>query len=158
MELSGWVSNVIAFLAFIASGYAIWTTRNFNNRQLALIESQEKLNQRHLKIGETEDVEAQKADVSASLVTLGTRIHRLKIFNRGKATARNVRIVFPDGYELVPQSEITEKLPLETLEQHSSVDLLAYVHSQTPRKQRIILHWADDYKETNEKPIDLVVS
>ena len=61
--------------------------------------------------------------------------YRVKVFNKGKAVARNVTIEFPEGNNMVPASEITDKFPMEMLEQHQSVDLIAAVSMDTPRKQ-----------------------
>lgn len=145
------VSDIVAVVALLVSGYAIWTTQKFNRRQLSLIESQEELNKRLLAQGESEALDARKADVGAKYVKLGSSRYKLKVFNKGKATARNVRIEFPDGDSPVPQSELRDKFPMEILEQHGSVDLIAAVHMQTPPKQTAILRWADDYSDSNEK-------
>jgi hypothetical protein len=151
------VSDVVAIIALALSGYALWTTSNFNNRQLKLIESQEKLNARLLAEGETEALEKSKADVGASLVKLGSSKHRVKVFNKGKAPARNVRIEFPDGNNMVPGSEISDKFPMEVLEQHQAVELMAAVHMQTPRKQTVILRWEDEHSDANEKVVYLTL-
>ena len=89
--------------------------------------------------------------MGASLVGLGSNRHRVKVFNKGKAPARNVRIEFPDGNDIVPVSEIADKFPMESLEQHQAVDLIAAIHMGTPRKQRVILRWVDDHSDANEK-------
>ncbi len=151
------VSDVVAIIALALSGYALWTTSNFNKRQLSLIDSQEKLNARLLAQGETESLEGRKADVGASFVKLGTSKHRIKVFNKGKAAARNVRIEFPGGNEMVPGSEIRDKFPMEILEQHQAVELIAAVHMGTPRKQTVILRWEDEHSEANEKTVYLTL-
>jgi len=145
------LSDVVAILAFLLSGYAIWTTTRFNKRQLSLIESQEKLNRRLLAQGDNEDQEARKADVGAKYVKLGSKTYKLRVFNKGKAAARNVTIEFPDGDSPVPQSELADKFPMEVLEQHDSIDLIAAVHMQTPPKLTANLRWADDHSSINEK-------
>lgn len=151
------VSDVIAVIALLVSVYAIWTTSRFNKRQLSLIESQEQLNQRLLAQGESEALESLKADVGARLVKLGSSKYQLKVFNKGKATARHIEIEFPHGNELVPDNELNHKFPMEILEQHQSVDLIAAVHLGTPPKQTAILRWVDEHSETNEKTVYLTL-
>lgn len=151
------LGDVAAVIALLLSGYAIWTTRNFNKRQLSLIESQEELNKRLLAQGDTEALESRKADVGASYVKLGSNKYRLKVFNKGKAPARNVRIEFPDGDTPVPKSEIADKFPMEVLEQHQSVDLIAAVSMGTPSKQTAIVRWLDDHSDSNEKTVYLTL-
>lgn len=149
------LSNFIAILALALSGYAIWTTSRFNKRQVSMIETQERLNKRLLEQGESEVLESRKADVGASLVKFASNNYRVKVFNKGKAPARNVTIEFPEGNEMVIDSELRDKFPMEILEQHQSVDLIAAIHMGTPRKQAALLKWADDYSGANEKTVYL---
>jgi hypothetical protein len=65
--------------------------------------------------------------------------------------ARNVRIEFPEGNDLVPLSDIDNKFPLESLDTFQSVELVAAVHMGTKRKQIVRLIWSDDSAEYNEK-------
>lgn len=143
--------DVISGLALLLSAYATWITLQFNKRQQQLIESQEGLNLLALAKGQSDATAEKKADLGASFITLGRSNHRLKIWNKGKGTARQVRIEFPDGNEIVIQSEIDDKLPLETLETHQAVELIAAVAMGTRRKHAIRLIWADDFQERNEK-------
>lgn len=88
---------------------------------------------------------------------LGSSKYRLKVFNKGQAPAHNVIIEFPDGNDVVPTSEIREPFPMEILEQHQSVDLIAAVHMGRALKQTVVLKWSDDSSETNEKTVYLTV-
>jgi len=157
VDLTVTLSDVVAIMALAFSGYAIWITSKFNKRQLSLIDSQEQLNKRLLERGDSEAIEARKADVGASLVKLGSSRYRLKVFNKGKAVARDVRIEFPNGNDIVPDAEIADKFPMEIMEQHQSVDLIAAVHLMTPRKHTVTLRWADDYSDSNEKTVFLTL-
>jgi hypothetical protein len=145
--------DVVAGLALILSAYAIWTTSRFNKRQISLIESQQRLNELLLQKGESEVLDARKADLGASFIKLGSSNYRLKIWNKGKASARDVRIDFPDGNDVVPDSEIEGKFPLESLEQYQSVELIAAVSMDTKSKHAIRLAWSDDCSEKNEKTV-----
>ena len=44
------------------------------------------------------------------------------------ATVRNVRIEFPEGNDVVSDLEVFNKLPMESLERHQPVELIAAVH------------------------------
>ncbi|WP_320151053.1 hypothetical protein [uncultured Tolumonas sp.] len=145
----------IALLALFLSGYATWKTVQFNKRQDGLVETQKELN-KLLLVKETEEIlDDKKADLGASIVKLGNNKYRLKIWNKGSAVARNVEVDFPNGNELVSESELNDKFPYECLEKHAAVELIAYVHSQTARKQTLRLRWSDEYKNKNEKLIYL---
>lgn len=155
MNISISVGDIVAVLAFLLSGYAIWTTSSFNKRQLSLIDTQEKLNKRLLEQGESETLQARKADVGASVVKLGNRSYRVRVFNKGKSAARNVQIEFPNGNNMIPVTELRHKFPMEVLEQHQSVDLIAAIHNQTPPKQEVVLKWDDDHANENQKTVYL---
>ncbi|MXZ48208.1 MAG: hypothetical protein F4Z13_02990 [Candidatus Dadabacteria bacterium] len=144
-------SDIIAVFALLLSSYATWQTLRFNKKQESLVETQEKLNKLLLRKEEVEALSDRQADLGASFIKLGKYEYRLKIWNKGNASARNVRLEFPEGNNVLIKSEIDEKLPLESLEKYQSVELLAAVDFQTKSKHIIRLVWDDDTKEQNEK-------
>jgi hypothetical protein len=125
-------SDVTSVLALIISTIALWQTYS-KDRTTATAE--------------------KKADLGASFIKLGSGSFRLKIWNKGKATARQVRIELPDEKGLIVPSEIEEKFPLETLEPCQSVELIAAVVMGTKRKHTVRLFWGDDFREKNEKTV-----
>jgi hypothetical protein len=146
-------SDIIAGLALLISAFAAWKTVQFNNRQKSLIESQEKLNLRLLEREEAESKLDKKADLGATFIKLGSNKHRLKIWNKGKTPARNVSIEFPEGNDCIVQSDVSEKFPLEALDTHQSVELIASVHMGTKSKHAIKLIWSDEFSQHNEKTV-----
>ncbi|EOG5448631.1 hypothetical protein [Morganella morganii] len=151
MSVSIDAGDVIAGLAFLLSAYATWQTVSFNKKQRSLVESQEKLNNRLLEKEDEDALKGKRADLGASFIKLGNSRYRLKIWNKGAATARNVRLEFPEGNDVVIDSEVTDKFPMETLERHQSVELIATVNMQTKRKHVVRLIWEDDAEAYNEK-------
>lgn len=151
MPVSIDAGDVIAGLAFLLSAYATWQTVSFNKKQRSLVESQEKLNNRLLEKEDEDALKGKRADLGASFIKLGNSRYRLKIWNKGAATARNVRLEFPEGNDVVIDSEVTDKFPMETLERHQSVELIATVNMQTKRKHVVRLIWEDDAEAYNEK-------
>lgn len=143
--------DIIAGLAFLLSGYATWQTVSFNKKQKSLVESQEKLNNLLLEKENEDSLKEKRADLGASFIKLGSSKYRLKIWNKGASTARNVKIEFPEGNNVVIDSEVTDKFPMESLERHQSVELIAAVHMQTKRKHVVRLIWEDDAQPHNEK-------
>ena len=153
MPFSISASDIIAGLALLISAYAAWKTVQFNDKQKSLIESQEKLNQRLLERDEAESISDRKADLGANFLKLGSSKYRLKIWNKGKTTARNVSIEFPEGNDCIVQSDVSEKFPLEALDTHQSVELIAAVHMGTKSKHAIKLIWSDEFNQHNEKTV-----
>lgn len=143
--------DVIAGVALLFSIYATVKTLRFNNRQRALIESQEKLNNLLFEKEVVEATDEKRANLGATFIKLGSNKYRLKIWNKGKAIARDVNIEFPEGNEVLIESEISSKFPLEVLDTHQSVELIAAVHMGTKSKHLFRLVWTDDHNERNEK-------
>lgn len=143
--------DIIAGFALLMSAYATWRTTSFNEKQKSLIESQEKLNNLLLEKEESEAVSGKKADLGASFVKLGSNKHRLKVWNKGSSTARNIRLEFPEGNDVLIQSDVDEKFPLESMEKFQSVELIASVHMGTKSKHVIRIVWEDDAHNHNEK-------
>jgi len=144
---------IFSGFALLLSCYATFVTVRFNQRQKDLIESQEQLNAMLLKQGRQEAAAAGRADLGATFVKLGNSKVRLKIWNKGKAPARNVRIEIADADDLFISSEIDEKFPLETLEQHQSVELIASPHMGSKLKHAVRLMWEDEYSSENDKTV-----
>lgn len=137
-------SDIISLIALLIAGLSLGMNFWFNWRQLPLL--------RHsLEKSDAEALEEKKADIGAKLVNLGNGEYRVKISNRGKAAARNVRIEFPDDNKLIPDRVINDTFPMEVLEQRDSVDLIAAVSNGTPRKHKVLLKWEDDHSDSNEK-------
>lgn len=151
MPLNIDAGDVIAGLAFLLSSYATWQTVSFNRRQKSLVESQEKLNNLLLEKENEDTLKGKRADLGASFIKLGSSKYRLKIWNKGASTARNVKIEFPEENTIIHDSELCNKFPMESLERHQSVELIALVHMQTKRKHVVRLIWEDDAQAHNEK-------
>lgn len=145
------IGDLIATAAFALSTYATWKTFKFNERQKSLIESQEQLNRLLLEKEEQDSESSKKADLGTTFIKLGSTKYKLKVWNKGKVCARNVRIEFPEGNDVLIQSDIDSKFPLETLDTHQSVELIAAVHMGTKSKHVIKLVWDDDSSNNNEK-------
>ncbi|MBH3379621.1 hypothetical protein I5R98_13700 [Pseudomonas asiatica] len=74
---------------------------------------------------------------------MGNSKYRLKVFNKGKAPAHHVTIDFPEGNEVILESDIESKFPLQLLDVHQSVELIAAVHMGTRSKHLVKLEWED---------------
>lgn len=132
-------SEAIAFVAVVVAFYYGWQNSKLTKRLLAKED------------GEAE--ERSRANLGANFVKIG-RDYRLKVFNRGNASARNVRIEFDDseGHCFI-QSDIDSKFPHECLEPHQGVELIAAIHLGSKSKHPLKLIWDDDFKTGNEKMI-----
>ena len=153
MPIALTASDIVAGLALLLSAYATWKTVQFNKRQQSLIESQKMLNQRLLEKEDAESAEEKKADLNAAFIRLGSNRYRFKIWNQGRATARNVSLDFPERNDFLIPDDINSKFPMERLDRYQSVELIASVHLGTKSKHAIKLCWADDFSDKNEKVV-----
>jgi hypothetical protein len=145
------LGDIIATLALLMSGYATWRSHRFKKKEEDLLEVQKKLNALILEKEEHEATEANRAELGANFITFGSRRHRLKIFNKGKAVANQVEVDFPDGNDVVIDSDIQNKFPMESMEPGQSVELIAAVPKETKRKLTVRLIWQDKNGEKREK-------
>jgi hypothetical protein len=145
------LGDIVALLALGVSAYSMKKTSDFNKRQNEFIETNDKLNKLLLEKECTELMHKNKADISVNFIKTGKNNHRLKVFNKGNNTARNVRMEFPEGNSILHSSDLDTKLPIPIMEQHQSVELLAIVGFGSDSRMTIKLIWDDDFGSNNEK-------
>lgn len=111
------------------------------------IKAQEKLiNDYQLGKIEEEKVQKIKAVVRASLVK-GSKGHRiLKIYNKGQATARNVRLIIKDEPDYLYASN---PFPFPALNESENVDLHIHLHMGSPEILSFEIIWDDEYRSNN---------
>jgi hypothetical protein len=145
--------DVVAGLALIIAIYSTWITARFNRRQTAFEETNERLNLMLIE-KEAAETKAQKAaDLSANFYKAGKNDYRLKIFNRGKGVARNVKFEVLDDSDLFMDQDITGKFPMPIMEQQSSVELIGCVDMGSPSRVHIRLTWDDDAGGNHQKEL-----
>jgi len=139
------LSDAFSLCALILSGYAVFQTAGFNRKQIEFSENQDRLNSALFDKESSEKERNSCADVGASFVRVGTNKLRLKIFNKGVATAKNVRLDFPNGDQgdFLIASDFSEKFPYEELQQHQYVELLASAALSAKSKYHLIIVWDD---------------
>jgi hypothetical protein len=146
-------SDIVAGLALLIAAYSAWKTVQFNKRQTAFEETNERLNLLLIEREASESEAAKRADVSANFYKAGHNKYRLKVFNKGKGAARNVRFEALDGADLFIENDIARKFPVPVMEQHASVELIAAVHMGSPSRAHIKLIWDDDTGQAREKEL-----
>jgi hypothetical protein len=143
--------DVSSYLALIASITALGITFKFNERQKKFFENQELLNKTLLRQVDAENKEKKQADFGARIVKLSQNERRLKIFNQGKAPARNVRIELIEGDEMLMKSDVEEKFPADQIDPQHGIDLHASMFLSGPSKVKFRVLWEDDYSTSQEK-------
>lgn len=111
------------------------------------IKAQEKLiNDYQLDKIKEEKIQKRQAIVRASLIT-GTKGHRiLRVYNKGKATARNIRLIIKDEPNYLYASN---PFPFPALNESENVDLTIHLHDSSPDNMSFEIVWDDEYKADN---------
>ena len=111
------------------------------------IKAQEKLiNDYQLGKIEEEKIQKRQAVVRASLIA-GNKGHRiLRIYNKGKATARNVRLIIKDEPDYL---YATNPFPFPMLNEGEYVNLNIELHKGLPDDISFEILWDDEYKSDN---------
>ena len=145
----------VALAALAMSFWSLHKTNQFNKRQQDFAETADRLNNLLIEREADENADTKRANISANLFQASKNNYRLKVFNRGKGTARNVRIVDLDtsGDSLLMPSDIDHKFPVPILEQHQSVELIAAMHMASPSRAHVRLIWDDDAGKDQEKEL-----
>jgi hypothetical protein len=147
-DLGTIASALVALGALIVSLVSLHKTNKFG-------ETTDRLNRILIDRETAGSIAEKKAEISANLYQRGKNDYRLKVFNKGKGGAKNVRIVDLDNKDdsLLMADEIREKFPLPILEQHQSVDLIACVTLGSHLRTHIKLLWDDETGADHEKEL-----
>lgn len=144
-------SLIIAFIALIVSIISMNKANKFGA-------TADRLNKMLIEREETERVDLKMADLSASVFKSGSIDYRLKIYNCGKGTARDVKLIDLDS-ENSPllADDIRCKFPIPIFERHQSVDVIAAPSYNTNRTLNIKLQWKDEAGNDHEKNLTPVI-
>lgn len=150
-DIGSIVSAIVALVALILSMISMRKANKFGA-------TSDRLNRILIEREQAEWIASKKADLSANMVKVGKNDYRLKIFNRGKGTARNVRLTDLTGASSVLiASDIQRKFPVPILEQHQTVELVAAVTLSTGPSGHIKLRWDDETGVDHEKELTPII-
>ena len=136
MEVS--FGDVIAAIALLFSMVSLWRQRRFDAET-------SRLNSLLIEKEHNEAIASGKADISANFVKVSKNTHHLRIFNRGKDVARNVRMVVLEGKDLFQDNDISSKFPYPSLDSHQALNVPVHIHMQSPRRATITSSWEDAF-------------
>lgn len=146
-DIGSIASAVIALVALFVSGVSMHKANKFGA-------TADRLNKMQIEREEAEGVASRKADLSANMINTGKSDYRLKVFNRGKGTARNVRLTDLTGASsIIISGSIQDKFPIPILEQHQSVEVVAAVTASSSLRCHIKLQWDDETGADHEKEL-----
>lgn len=148
---------IVSAGALVASVWTVKVTQRFNRKQIAFEKTAERLNLLLIEKEAAENQAQQRAEIGANPYRAGKSDTRLKIFNRGKAPAHNVRLEELESSGLLMPSDIQRKFPVDTLDVHASVELHLIRTFQSANKTRIQVTWDDGAGRDQTKVISVVI-
>jgi hypothetical protein len=150
MNTSEW----IALFALIISGVSLLLTYMNHKRQSKFIKIQEELNLTLLEKEKKIINEKQKADISGNIIKYGSGSYRIKYYNKGNCSAKNVTVEYPENHGWLLRDKI---FSIELMESGQSVEIPLTLTACSERKTKIIIKWIDDNSDSNQKEMYLTV-
>ncbi|SFI55515.1 hypothetical protein [Caulobacter sp. UNC279MFTsu5.1] len=136
-------ADIIALFALGIAAWSLVQTIRFNRRQEEFEKTNQRLNLLLIEKERAESSDQIRADIGASFYRAGKNNYRLKIFNRGKAAAWNLRVEIVDDGDLLIESEFQRKFPVPILEPQTSVELIAAAHFGSASRAHLKAIWDD---------------
>ncbi|MCT4083751.1 hypothetical protein HZP81_08325 [Elizabethkingia anophelis] len=135
------IAGISLFVSLLTFLFTIFTFFRYDRKQKNL---DAKLKNYELQEIELKAISEKQAQVKANIIKGDRGKRTVKIFNSGKAIARNIRLEFE------PQNDFSflfdkEKFPFEFLNPQEGTDYSFQVVKEYPRQIRIILFWDDDF-------------
>lgn len=147
---------IVSTGALIASVWTVKVTQRFNRKQIAFEKTAERLNLLLIEKEAAENQAQHRAEFGANSFRVG-KDQRLKVFNRGKAAAHNVRLEELDDAGLLMPSDIARKFPVDTLDVHGSVELHVIRSLSSASKTRVQVTWDDGAGRDQTKVLTVIV-
>ncbi|MCD8020115.1 MAG: hypothetical protein LUF92_11190 [Clostridiales bacterium] len=115
---------------------------------------QDKVNEMDLKLKEYELAQKEKetqliACVEARAISVGSKSHRIKVWNSGNASAYNVTVAIEESAQIMVLDQ--DKMPFEILEPNKNFELILCTHLGSANKFKIMTKWEDKDGQKHSK-------
>lgn len=134
------ISLIVAVAAFLFSAFTYFVQDRRIKKQETLI------NAYQLEKFEEEKIDLKKAIVRANVIKGDKGRVTIKVFNAGKAIAKNVDIKLLGEGEFFAGSN---PFPFEFLNPQEGTEMHLFLHMGSPNKLLVELSWSDNYQQEN---------
>jgi hypothetical protein len=139
MDLAGLVISCLALL---------WGLFTYCKHDKKIKKQDEKINQYKLELIEKQKVDEKKAIIEANIIKGESYKRIIKVYNKGKAIARNVQVNFP---KLEGCNISSNPCPIDIRPQNSiDIEISLFMHPNRSTKIELSFTWSDDFNEINE--------
>lgn len=135
-------SLIISVLALIASVFT------YLRHDKKLKEQERRINEYQLKQIEKEDLESKKAAIRGNIVKGLKGGRTLKVYNSGRATARNIRVEGLDVNGIFCMRR--DIFPYELMNPQDYTELTMYLTCGCPSTIKLKYIWDDEHGDNNE--------
>ena len=136
MELIGIVISIIAL---------ILTVFTYFKHDIKIKQQERLLNEYQLTKIETEKTDSKKAIIEANVIQIKDGKDKIKVYNKGRSTARNVIVTISDTEGL---KVIHNPCPIDIRPQNG-IEIIVLLFTNYPDKVKIDFEWDDDFKNKN---------
>ena len=135
-------SLIISVLALIASVFT------YLRHDKKLKEQERRINEYQLKQIEKEDLESNQAAIRGNIVKGLKGGRTLKVYNSGRATARNIRVEGLDVNGLIHRAD--ELFPYELMNPQDYTEATIHLAVGCPSTIKLKYIWDDEFGDNNE--------
>lgn len=139
MKAMDWINSIISVVAFIGTIYA------YIRRGKEIKDQEKQLNAIVIQKHEEDERLKRSADVKGNIIQTGTGKRILRIYNKGQANARNIRLDIlgdTEGLIILPN----QIFPYELLTPYDHCDIIFFCRANSVSTLKICLTWDDDCK------------
>lgn len=147
MNAFDWIGFAGLLIALAGWLYTWYVDRKVKTQEIALNDIQ-------LKRLKTEESDSKKAIIEANIYKSGKSSWKMKIYNKGKASAKNIRLLSDDIEKDGSRIDLIihkETLPYVLLHPQTSFEIPVVLYSGHSRAPKIKFIWDDDYGDNQER-------
>lgn len=140
---------IVAIAAFVVSlGALIFSAYTYSKHDKKIKAQEQIINDYQINKIKKEDEESRKANIKGNIYPGNKGKLILKVFNSGKAIARNIRVEGLDVDSLIVIGK--ELLPYELMNPQDDTELTLWITKDSPSTIRLRYIWDDDFGQNNE--------
>lgn len=147
------VESTVALI--ISIGTAIFTLIKYYRFEKRISKQEIALNDIHLAEAKRNEENQRKADIQLSFASFYNSSKKLKVYNKGFATAESVEVKFLDDISLLGLQKRT--LTINRLEHLQNKDYDVHLINGHPDEIRAQISWKDDYCQNNTKTVTVFI-
>lgn len=140
---------IVAIAAFVVSlGALMFSAYTYSKHDKKIKAQEQIINDYQINKIEKENEESKKASIRGNIIKGDRGKRTLKVYNCGRATARNIRV---EGLDIDSLAVMRNDLfPYELMNPQDYTELIIYIVKGSPSTIKLKYIWDDDFGQNNE--------